>query len=71
MTPKRNRPLLTTVISAVALSTLPACWTRPSLVDYRPVVDICNTNMGTYEGGRTFCLFWGPLSGRRPSRGCF
>ena len=48
MTPKRNRPLLTTAISVVALSTLAACRTRPSLVDYRPVVDSCNTNMATY-----------------------
>ena len=53
MTRKRNRPLVTATISVAALSMLAACGTRPSLVDYRPVVDIYNTNMTTYEGDRT------------------
>ena len=53
MTLKRNRPSVTAAISVAALSMLAACGTRPSLVDYRPVVDIYNTNMATYEGDRT------------------
>ena len=39
MTLKRNRPLVTATISVAALSMLAACGTRPSLVDYCPVVD--------------------------------
>ena len=35
---------------------LPACGTRPSLVDYRPVVDSYNTNMATHEGDQTQCV---------------
>lgn len=56
MTLKRNRPLVTATISVAALSMLAACGTRPSLVDYRPVVDSYNTNMATYEGDRTQCV---------------
>ena len=39
MTLKRNRLLVTATISVAALSILADCRTRPSLVDYRPVVD--------------------------------
>ena len=53
MTLKRNRPLVTATASVAALSMLAACGTRPSLVDCRPVVDIYNTNMATFEGDRT------------------
>ena len=56
MTLKRNRPLVTATISVAALSMLAACGTRPSLVDYRPVVDSYNTNIATYEGDRTQCV---------------
>ncbi len=56
MTLNRNRPLVTATISVAALSMLAACGTRPSLVDYRPVVDSYNTNMATYEGDRTQCV---------------
>ena len=56
MTLKRNRPLVTATISVAALSMLAACGTRPSLVDYRPVVDSYNTNMANYEGERTQCV---------------
>ena len=56
MTLKRNRPLVTATISVAALSMLAACGTRPSLVDYRPVVDSYNTNMANYEGDWTQCV---------------
>ena len=47
---------MTATISVAALSMLAACGTRPSLVDYRPVVDSYNTNMANYEGDRTQCV---------------
>ena len=56
MSLKRNRPLVTVAISVATLSKLAACGTRPSLVDYRPVVDSYNRNMATYEGARTQCV---------------
>lgn len=56
MTLKRNRPLVTATISVAALSMLAACGTRPSLVDYRPVVDSYNMNMANYKGDRTQCV---------------
>ncbi len=51
MTLKRNRPLVTATISVAALSMLAACGTRPSLVDYRPVVDSYNhETIANYKG---------------------
>ena len=56
MTLKRNRALVTAIISVAALSMLAACGTRPSLVDCRPVVESYNTNMAAYQGDRTQCV---------------
>ena len=56
MTLKRKHPLVTVTISVAALSLMPACGTRPSLVDYRPVVDSYNADIATYESDQTQCV---------------
>mgnify|MGYP005665886641 CR=1 FL=1 len=60
MRPMNTRARAATPLALAGLVTLPlalaACGYQPSLDDYRPVVDSCNTDMAAYKADRGQCV---------------